>query len=119
MRPNQEGKAEVKINSLKHAKNKWLLDYLLFWIMLSLGRVTGACWAHLLQADWLEAAQMAGQVGLPLRSSRNWTSSWGRMGADFMKSTHTAGNGDCLVSCPSICSFPRRVQKCEGVGREK
>ena len=53
MRPNQEGKDEVKINSLKHAKNKWLLDYLLFWIMLSLWRVTSDCWAHLLQADWV------------------------------------------------------------------
>ena len=67
----------------------------------------------------LEAAQMAIRVGLPLRSSRNGALSRGGMGADCMKSTHTTGNGNCLVSCPSICCFSRRVQKCEGVGREK
>ena len=79
MRPNQEGKAEVKINSLKRAKNKWLLDYLLFWIMLSLGRVTGACGAYLLQVDWVGGGP-DGWLGGALRSSQIGTLSWGGMG---------------------------------------
>ena len=78
MRPNQEGKAEVKINSLKRAKNKWLLDYLLFWIMLSLGRVTGDCWAYLLQVDCVGGGP-DGWLGGAL-SSQIGTLSWGGMG---------------------------------------